>query len=71
MLKRGDTISEIAKRDAITPGHVTHHIDLGFVSPKVLSALATGTQRPDIYANRLSKITIPARWVDQDQIFLV
>jgi hypothetical protein len=37
-LKAGDTISKIAGDENITPGHITHHIDLGFVSPKILKA---------------------------------
>ncbi len=69
-LRAGDTISSIADRENITPGHITHHIDLGFVSPKILLALANGTQRTDICARRISKLSIPPKWSEQDRLFL-
>lgn len=69
-LKQGESISDIAYCEGITPGHITHHVDLGFASPKILAALLAGTQRPDISVSRLSKIEISPTWVDQDALFL-
>ncbi|MCR9223330.1 MAG: recombinase family protein [Hyphomonas sp.] len=69
-IKLGKTISEIAKAENVTPEYVTHNLGLSFLSPRVLKAIASGNQRPEISAYKLSKMAIPEEWNGQDAIFL-
>ncbi len=69
-IKLGCTISEIANGENVTPEYITHNLGLGFLSPRVLKAIASGKQRPDISSYRLSKKTIPIDWNEQAPIFL-
>jgi site-specific DNA recombinase len=68
-LKAGDTISKIAEDENITPSHITHHLDLGFVSPKVLNAILAGKQKPELTTRKISKLKISPVWEEQDAIF--
>lgn len=69
-IKLGRAISEIAKNEDVTPEYITHNLGLSFLSPRVLKAIASGKQRPDISSYRLSKMTIPVDWNEQASIFL-
>lgn len=69
-IKLGRAISEIAKNDNVTPEYITHNLGLSFLSPRVLKAIASGKQRPDISSYRLSKMTIPVDWNEQAPTFL-
>lgn len=69
-IKSGRPISEIARDEQITPEYITHNIDLAYLSPKVLTAILGGKQRPEISAYQLSKVRIPATWDEQDRLFL-
>ena len=69
-IKLGRRISDIAAAENITPEYITHNMDLAFLSPKILKAIAAGKQRADVTAYQLSKISIPVSWPEQDAIFL-
>lgn len=69
-IKLGRAIIDIAKEDSVSPAYVTHNLGLSLLSPKILQAIASGEQRRDVSAYQLSKITIPAKWRDQESIFL-
>jgi len=69
-IKQVQSISELAASENVTPEHIARHISFGYLSPRILNAIATGTQRPDIYASQIAKVGIPAEWVDQDAMFL-
>ena len=69
-IRSGQRISDIADAEHITPEYITHNLDLAFLSPKILKAIAAGKQRADVTASQLSKRSIPALWADQDAIFL-
>ena len=69
-IKLGRRISDIAAAENITPEYITHNMDIAFLSPKILKAIAVGKQRADVTAYQLSKISIPANWAEQDAIFL-
>lgn len=69
-IKLGCTISEIANRENVTPEFITHNLGLHFLSPRVLKAISSGKQRPDISSYQLSKTTIPVDWNEQAPIFL-
>ena len=69
-IKAGQSLSEIAASEDITPEYITHNIGLGMLSPKILQSIANGVQRSDISAYQLSKRAIPASWPEQDALFL-
>ena len=69
-IKLGEGISDIAASENVSPEYITHNLGLGLLSPGILRAIATGSQRADISAYQLSKITIPADWRAQESIFL-
>ena len=69
-IKLGRAISEIAASENVTPEYITHNLGLSLLSPCVLKAIASGTQRPDTSSYRLSKMMIPAAWNEQESIFL-
>ena len=69
-IKHGASISEVANLNKVSPEYITHNIGLAFLSPKILKAISGGNQRPDISAYQLSKVQIPATWLDQDPLFL-
>lgn len=70
LIKQGQTISEIAARHNVTPAYITHTIDLAYLSPKIMTAISRGMQRPDVSASQLSKVRIPVQWANQDVMFL-
>tara|TARA_R110000868_G_scaffold406714_1_gene687373 strand:+ start:92 stop:229 length:138 start_codon:yes stop_codon:yes gene_type:complete len=45
-------------------------MQLAFLSPKTLRAIAEGEQRPDVSARQLRRLEIPVAWLDQEGIFL-
>jgi DNA invertase Pin-like site-specific DNA recombinase len=69
-IKLGRAIVDIAEDENVTPEYITHNLGLSLLSPKILHAITSGTQRRDVSAYQLSKITIPANWRDQESIFL-
>lgn len=69
-IKLGRAISEIARHDDVTPEYITHNLGLSLLSPRVLKAIASGNQRPEISSFRLSKMTIPVDWAEQEPMFL-
>lgn len=70
-IKSGASITSIAADEKITPEYITHNIDLAYLSPKVLTAILEGRQRPDISAYQLSKMQIPTEWQAQESLFLL
>lgn len=69
-IKLGQTISEIAKFEDVTPEYISHNLGLSILSPRVLRAIACGKQRAEVSAYQLSKIVIPVDWTEQDALFL-
>jgi len=69
-LKLGNSISEVAAAQNVSPEYITHNVGLAFLSPKILQAMIDGKQRSDISAYQLSKVQIPTTWKDQDPLFL-
>lgn len=69
-IKLGKSVSEIAKVDLVTTEYIIHNLDLSYLSPSILKAIAAGKQRTDVSAYQLSKIRIPVDWNDQTRFFL-
>ena len=69
-IKLGKSVSEIADADQVTTEYIIHNLDLSYLSPRILKAIAAGKQRPDVSAYQLSKIRIPVDWNEQKRLFL-
>ncbi len=62
--------SEIAKRENITTSFVSRLIDLSFLAPSIMTAIADGTSPVELTANKLRSIgTIPLDWQSQRTVF--
>ena len=44
---------EIARRENVTDSYVSRIIDLGFLAPDIIAAIANGTAPVDLTANKL------------------
>ncbi len=64
-LKAGETISEIAKTENVSPEYITHNIDAAFLSAEILDEIAAGAQPPNVSAKALTRMRIPACWETQ------
>lgn len=69
-IKLGKSVSDIADADEVTTEYIIHNLDLSYLSPRILKAIADGKQRQDVSAYQLSKIRIPVDWNDQTGLFL-
>lgn len=69
-IKLGKSVSEIAEAEDVTTEYIIHNLDLSYLSPRILKAIAAGKQRSDVSAYQLSKIRIPVDWNDQTELFL-
>ena len=69
-IKLGKSFSEIADADQVTTEYIIHNLDLSYLSPRILKAIAAGKQRADVSACQLSKIRIPVEWNAQMRLFL-
>ena len=58
--------SKIAKRESITTSFVSRLIDLSFLAPSILTAIADGTSPVELTANKLRSLgAIPLDWQSQ------
>ena len=69
-IKLGKSVSEIADADEVTTEYIIHNLDLSYLSPRILKAIAAGKQRTDVSAYQLSKTRIPVEWTDQTELLL-
>jgi site-specific DNA recombinase len=61
--------SEIAKRERITTSFVSRLIDLSFLAPHILTAIADGTAPVELTANKLRSLgAIPLDWQSQKAV---
>ena len=62
--------AEIARRENITTSFVSRLIDLSFLAPSILTAIAHGTSPVELTANKLRSLAaIPLDWQSQKAIF--
>lgn len=50
-----DSVSEIARREGVTPRYVSRLLELAFLPPKLVEAILAGTQPADITAETLTR----------------
>ena len=69
-IRAGTSIVQIAQAESISPEYITHNLDLAFLSPKVLTAIAEGRQPPDLSAKALTRMHILMDWLEQEAVLL-
>ena len=63
------SVVEIAKRESITTSFVSRLIDLSFLAPSIVTAIADGTSPVELTANKLRSIgAIPLDWQSQKTV---
>ena len=62
-------ISEIAKSESHSIKQIQRHLELVFLSPKIVKMITEGTQPPELTSRQLIHTVIPMDWDQQDQKF--
>ncbi|MDJ0920369.1 MAG: recombinase family protein [Henriciella sp.] len=69
-LKAGKSLKQIADEENTTSEYLSKNLDLAFLSPKILKAIASGKQDPSIAVSHFHSKRLPVNWTDQEPIFL-
>lgn len=69
-IKSGSTLSEIADAENTCPEYLSKNLDLAFLSPMILKAIASGRQDPTISVSHFHSKRLPVAWEEQEPIFL-
>ena len=61
-----ESASDIGKRDGISRPYVSRLIDLSFLAPDIIAAIANGTAPADLSSEKLQSIeALPLSWASQ------
>ncbi|MEL6830269.1 MAG: recombinase family protein, partial [Pseudomonadota bacterium] len=63
-------LKQIADEEDTTAEYLSKNLDLAFLSPRILRAIAAGQQDPSIAVSHFHSKRLPVKWADQDPIFL-
>jgi site-specific DNA recombinase len=65
---RARSIAEIAGRERVGARYIRRMLQLAFLAPKIIEAIAAGSQPPDLTAEALAeRIDLPLLWTAQEQ----
>jgi site-specific DNA recombinase len=65
---RVESVAGIAERERVRPHYVRRLIRLAFLAPKIIEAIATGHQPPELTAKALTeRIELPLLWNEQER----
>ncbi len=68
LVGRVQSVGQIARRDGVAARYVRELMPLGFLSPKIVEAIAEGHQPPDLTVLHLTRrIDLPLLWRAQEQ----
>ena len=68
-IKAGCSISEIAKNENRSIKQIQRHLELAFLSPKIIKMITEGTQPPELTSRQLINTAIPMDWNQQHTKF--
>ncbi len=68
-LKQGASFADLARQAQTSIPQVHRLMSLAFLSPKIVEAICTGQQPPDMSTQRLREMTIPSDWNEQHLLF--
>ena len=69
LLKAGQPITEIARREEHAESYIRTRAQLAFLSPKIQISIVEGTQPVRLTLEKLVRKTVPLDWRDQEQLF--
>ena len=65
---RVESVAAIAEREGVLPNYVRRLVRLAFLAPKIVEAIATGHQPPELTAKVLTEgIELPLLWNEQER----
>ncbi len=65
---RVESVAVLAKREAVLPNYVRRLTRLAFLAPRIVEAIATGQQPPELTAKALTeRIELPLLWSEQER----
>jgi len=65
---RVQSIGELARREGVTSRYVRKLLNVAFLAPKIVEAIAEGRQPPELTAEVLTKrIELPIAWTEQER----
>jgi hypothetical protein len=68
LASRVESVAVIAKREGVLPNYVRRLIRLAFLAPRIVEAIATGHQPPELTAKTLTeRIKLPLLWTEQER----
>ena len=71
MLDRKLTVSALAREQQVTSSYASRVVRLNFLAPKIVEAIATGTQPIDLDAKKLLGLSdLPVAWSEQQRLLL-
>ena len=71
MLDRKLTVSALAREQQVTSSYASRIVRLNFLAPKIVEAIATGTQPIDLDAKKLLGLSdLPLAWSEQEKVLL-
>jgi len=68
LMGRAQSVTEIAERDGVADRYVRRLMRLAFLAPKIVEAIVSGNQPPELTAEALAeRIDLPLLWTAQEQ----
>ena len=65
---RVESVAVLAKREGVLPNYVRRLTRLAFLAPRIVEAIATGQQPPELTAKALTeRIELPLLWNEQER----
>ena len=68
-IKNGISVSQIAKEQNRSIRQIQRHIELAFLSPKIILLITEGSQPPELTSRHLLNTPIPMDWDEQHHLF--
>lgn len=69
-IRSGVSLAELAAAENTCPEYLSKNLDLAYLSPKVLQAIARGAQDPTLAVSHFASRRLPVIWAEQEPIFL-
>jgi len=63
------SINQIAKQEGRCRKQLTKLLNLSWLSPRIIESMMSGVQPKTINRTILLETTLPAAWVDQEELF--
>lgn len=68
-LLAGEQLEALAANEGVSSRFLRDRLQLAFLSPRIMKAIAEGTQPPELSTNTLVRAEIPLHWHEQEKLF--